>query len=98
MKVFPCGSVGGAKYIKALRGPLPQVPLVPTGGVNLNNAAEFIEAGAVALGIGGELVEAAALKAGKLDVITENARRFMEIVRQSRAHNGQSHGVVTARV
>ena len=96
VKVFPCGSVGGAKYIKALRGPLPQVPLVPTGGVNLNNAAEFIEAGAVALGIGGELVEAAALKAGKLDVITENARRFMEIVKQSRTHNGQP--AVPARV
>ena len=96
VKVFPCGMVGGAKYIKALRGPLPQVPLVPTGGVNLNNAAEFIDAGAVALGVGGELVEASALKAGKLDVITANARQFMEIVKQSRAHNGQP--AVSARV
>ena len=57
VKVFPCGQVGGAKYIKALKGPLPQVPLVPTGGVNLSTAAEFIEAGAVALGVGGELVQ-----------------------------------------
>src|SRR5712692_5100239 len=53
VKVFPCGLVGGAKYIKALRGPLPQIPLVPTGGVNLTTAAEFIEAGAAALGVGG---------------------------------------------
>jgi 2-dehydro-3-deoxyphosphogluconate aldolase/(4S)-4-hydroxy-2-oxoglutarate aldolase len=97
VKVFPCGNVGGAKYIRALRGPLPQIPLVPTGGVNLSNAAEFIEAGAVALGVGGELVEAAALKAGKLSVITENARRFMEIIKQSRAHNGQAAEIVSAR-
>src|SRR5205807_4194831 len=62
VKVFPCGNVGGAKYIKALKGPLPQVPLVPTGGVNLDTAAEFIEAGAAALGVGGELVQTEALK------------------------------------
>jgi 2-dehydro-3-deoxyphosphogluconate aldolase / (4S)-4-hydroxy-2-oxoglutarate aldolase len=85
VKVFPCGPVGGAKYIKALQGPLPQVPLVPTGGVNLNTAAEFIEAGAVALGIGGELVQAEALKSGKAEVIVENARKFVAIVRQTRA-------------
>jgi 2-dehydro-3-deoxyphosphogluconate aldolase / (4S)-4-hydroxy-2-oxoglutarate aldolase len=57
VKIFPCGQVGGAKYIKALKDPFPQIPLVPTGGVNLNTAAEFIEAGAAALGIGGELVQ-----------------------------------------
>lgn len=84
VKVFPCGQVGGAKYIKALRGPLPQIPLVPTGGVNLNTAAEFIEAGAVALGIGGELVDAAAMKAGKREVIVENAQKFVEIVKEAR--------------
>jgi 2-dehydro-3-deoxyphosphogluconate aldolase/(4S)-4-hydroxy-2-oxoglutarate aldolase len=69
VKIFPCGQVGGAKYIKALKGPLPQIPLVPTGGVNLNTAAEFIEAGAAALGIGGELVQAEALKSGKSQII-----------------------------
>jgi 2-dehydro-3-deoxyphosphogluconate aldolase/(4S)-4-hydroxy-2-oxoglutarate aldolase len=84
VKVFPCGQVGGAKYIKALKGPLPQIPLVPTGGVNLNTAAEFIEAGAAALGIGGELVQADALKSGKADVIVENARKFVAIVKQAR--------------
>src|SRR6202140_590179 len=90
VKVFPCGQVGGAKYIKALKGPLPQIPLVPTGGVNLNTAAEFIEAGAVALGIGGELVQAEALRANKPEVIVENARKFLAIVRQARAQMASS--------
>jgi 2-dehydro-3-deoxyphosphogluconate aldolase / (4S)-4-hydroxy-2-oxoglutarate aldolase len=84
VKVFPCGQVGGAKYIKALRGPLPQVPLVPTGGVNLNTASEFIEAGAAALGVGSELVQAEALKSGKREVIVENARKFVAIVKASK--------------
>ncbi len=90
VKVFPCGMVGGAKYIKALKGPLPQVPLVPTGGVNLNTAAEFIEAGAAALGIGGELVQADALKSNKAEVIVENARKFLAIVKQARAEMASS--------
>src|SRR6266849_87211 len=90
VKVFPCGQVGGAKYIKALKGPLPQIPLVPTGGVNLNTAAEFIEAGAAALGVGGELVQAEALKAGKPEVIVENARKFLEIVKRARAQMAES--------
>src|SRR5213082_3136640 len=85
VKVFPCGQVGGAKYIKALQGPFPQIPLVPTGGVSLLTAAEFIEAGAVALGVGGELVQAEALKSGKSQIIVENARKFVEIVKQTRA-------------
>src|SRR6202521_1529822 len=90
VKIIPCGQVGGAKYIKALKGPLPQIPLVPTGGVNLNTAAEFIEAGAVALGIGGELVQPEALKANKPEVIVENARKFLAIVRQARAQMASS--------
>lgn len=84
VKVFPCGQVGGAKYIKALKGPLPQVPLVPTGGVNLHTAAEFIEAGAAALGVGGELVQAEALKAGKPEIIVEHARKFLAVVKEAR--------------
>jgi 2-dehydro-3-deoxyphosphogluconate aldolase/(4S)-4-hydroxy-2-oxoglutarate aldolase len=84
VKVFPCGQVGGAKYIKALKGPLPQIPLVPTGGVNLATAAEFIAAGAAALGVGGELVQAEALKSGKPEIIVENARKFLMIVKQAR--------------
>src|SRR6202171_3248804 len=90
VKVFPCGQVGGAKYIKALKGPLPGIPLVPTGGVNLSTAAEFIAAGGVALGIGGELVQAEALKANKPEVIVENARKFLAIVRQARAQMASS--------
>lgn len=84
VKIFPCGQVGGAKYIKALKGPFPQIPLVPTGGVNLNTAAELIEAGATALGIGGEMVPAEALKSGKPEVIVESARKFLAIVQQAR--------------
>jgi 2-dehydro-3-deoxyphosphogluconate aldolase / (4S)-4-hydroxy-2-oxoglutarate aldolase len=85
VKVFPCGQVGGAKYIKALKGPLPQIPLVPTGGVNLSTAADFIEAGAAALGIGGELVHAEALKSNKPELIVETARKFVDIVASARA-------------
>jgi 2-dehydro-3-deoxyphosphogluconate aldolase/(4S)-4-hydroxy-2-oxoglutarate aldolase len=85
VKIFPCGQVGGAKYIKALKGPFPQIPFVPTGGVNLNTAGELIEAGAVALGVGGELVQGEALKSGKPEMIVENARKFLAIVREARA-------------
>jgi 2-dehydro-3-deoxyphosphogluconate aldolase/(4S)-4-hydroxy-2-oxoglutarate aldolase len=84
VKVFPCGQVGGAKYIKALKGPLPQIPLVPTGGVNLNTAAEFLQAGAEALGVGSELVQSDALKSGKREIIVDNARKFVEIVKTTR--------------
>jgi 2-dehydro-3-deoxyphosphogluconate aldolase / (4S)-4-hydroxy-2-oxoglutarate aldolase len=90
VKIFPCGQVGGAKYIKALKGPLPQIALVPTGGVNLNTAAEFIEAGAAALGIGGELVQADALKSNQPGIIVENARKFLAIVKQARAQLASS--------
>ena len=93
VKVFPCGQVGGAKYIKALKGPLPQVPLVPTGGVNLHTAAEFIEAGAAALGVGGELVQAEALKADKPEMIVENARKFLAVVKETRARMSASRVV-----
>ena len=85
VKVFPCGQVGGAKYIKAIKGPLPQIPLVPTGGVNLNTVAEFLEAGAEALGVGSELVQAEALKSGKPEIIVETARKFVEIMRATRS-------------
>lgn len=85
IKIFPCGQMGGAKYIKALKGPFPQIPFIPTGGVNLNTAAEFLEAGAVALGVGGELVQADALKANNPEIIVENARKFLAIVQHTRA-------------
>jgi 2-dehydro-3-deoxyphosphogluconate aldolase/(4S)-4-hydroxy-2-oxoglutarate aldolase len=69
--------------------------MVPTGGVNLNTAAEFIEAGAAALGVGGELVQTEALKSGKPDLIVENARRFLQIVQQARAGMASPNAAVT---
>lgn len=90
VKIFPCGQVGGAKYIKALKGPLPQVRMVPTGGVSLQTAGEFLEAGAAALGVGGELVQAQALKSNKPEIIVENARKFVEVVKQTRARMNQA--------
>jgi 2-dehydro-3-deoxyphosphogluconate aldolase/(4S)-4-hydroxy-2-oxoglutarate aldolase len=80
VKVFPCSAMGGAKYLKALKAPLPQVDLIPTGGVSLATAAEFLEAGAIALGVGGDLVDNKAIRAGKPETITENARKYIEIV------------------
>jgi len=80
VKVFPCSALGGASYLKALKGPLPDVPLLPTGGVNLDTAESFLEAGAVALGVGSDLVSEAVLKEGKDEVIQERARAFREIV------------------
>jgi 2-dehydro-3-deoxyphosphogluconate aldolase/(4S)-4-hydroxy-2-oxoglutarate aldolase len=76
--------VGGPGYIKALRGPLPQVPLVPTGGVNLENAADYIRAGAVALGVGGELIPKEALQEEKLKIITELAKLYTELIKDVR--------------
>jgi 2-dehydro-3-deoxyphosphogluconate aldolase / (4S)-4-hydroxy-2-oxoglutarate aldolase len=84
VKIFPCGTVGGAKYIKALKAPLPQVPMVPTGGVNLTTAADFIRAGAAALGVGGELVTASALESGNTAPIVEAARSLVAVVRDAR--------------
>ena len=84
VKVFPASAVGGASYLKALRGPLPQVQLVPTGGVNLNTAADFIRAGAAALGVGGELILPAALNSGDTAQITELAKKYLAIVQQTR--------------
>jgi 2-dehydro-3-deoxyphosphogluconate aldolase/(4S)-4-hydroxy-2-oxoglutarate aldolase len=89
VKVFPASAVGGPSYLKALRGPLPQVPLVPTGGVNLNTAADFLRAGAAALGIGGELVSAAALESGNTTPITEAAKKYLAIVKQTREEQAQ---------
>jgi 2-dehydro-3-deoxyphosphogluconate aldolase/(4S)-4-hydroxy-2-oxoglutarate aldolase len=84
VKIFPCGSVGGAKYIKTLKGPLPHVAMVPTGGVNVETGADFIRAGAEALGVGGELVFADDLRSGKVDRIIAAARRYIEVVREAR--------------
>ena len=85
VKVFPAGAVGGASYIKALKAPLPQIELVPTGGVSLKTAADFIRAGAAAVGVGADLVDIKAIREGQAALITERAKQFVEIVRQARA-------------
>ena len=85
VKVFPCGSVGGASYVKNLKGPFPQIKIIPTGGVSLKTAADFIKAGASALGIGTDLVDVKAIRAGEAHVVTERAKQFLEIVREARA-------------
>jgi 2-dehydro-3-deoxyphosphogluconate aldolase/(4S)-4-hydroxy-2-oxoglutarate aldolase len=84
VKVFPAGAVGGPSYLKALKAPLPQIELVPTGGVSLKTAADFIKAGAMALGVGADLVDLGALRAGQDELITERARQFLQIVREAR--------------
>src|SRR5215475_8095243 len=84
VKVFPCGNAGGPKYIQALRGPLPHIPLIPTGGVSLDTAAAFIAAGAAALGVGTELISERELNAGNPMKITRTAERFAAIVQEAR--------------
>src|SRR5262249_2755562 len=84
VKVFPCGNVGGPAYIKALKGPLPQIPLIPTGGGTLQTAAAFITGGASALGVGGDLVSESAIAAGKLATVTQNAMQFVAAVRDAK--------------
>ena len=84
VKVFPA-SVGGPAYFKAIKGPLPQVKLVPVGGVNLDTTADFIRAGADAVGVGGALVSQKLLDAGDFAALTERARRFCQEVAKGRA-------------
>jgi 2-dehydro-3-deoxyphosphogluconate aldolase/(4S)-4-hydroxy-2-oxoglutarate aldolase len=84
VKVFPAAQVGGPDYVKALKGPLPQIPLVPTGGVNLQNAGAFIRAGAAALGVGGELVDRKAIAQRNFGMITETAKAFLKVIREAR--------------
>jgi len=84
VKVFPCGNVGGAKYIKALKGPFPQIEMIPTGGVNLENTGEFLKAGACAVAVGGELVDAKTIKEGRFEVIQERARQYLVEVAKAR--------------
>ena len=83
VKVFPA-SIGGPPLIKAIKGPLPQIKLVPVGGVNLNTTADFIRAGAEVVGVGGSLVNQKLLEAQEFDKITENARRYCEEVEKGR--------------
>jgi 2-dehydro-3-deoxyphosphogluconate aldolase / (4S)-4-hydroxy-2-oxoglutarate aldolase len=85
VKIFPCGNVGGPKYLKSLKAPFPNAALIPTGGVNASNAADFIAAGAFALGVGADLVDAAALREGDVGKITSAARELVQVVAAARA-------------
>jgi 2-dehydro-3-deoxyphosphogluconate aldolase/(4S)-4-hydroxy-2-oxoglutarate aldolase len=86
VKVFPAGAVGGPSYLKALKAPLPQIELIPTGGVSLKTAADFIKVGAAALGVGADLVDIRAIREGQASLITERAKQFIEVVREARKH------------
>ena len=85
VKIFPCGNLGGPRYIKALKAPLPQVLMVPTGGVRPDNAAAFFNAGAAAIAVGSEMVSKKALESGDYASIEENARQFLKVVEEARA-------------
>lgn len=84
IKVFPASAMGGASYLKSLKGPLPQIPLIPTGGVSVATAAEFLGAGAFALGGGSDLVDTKAVAAGELHRITATARAYLAAIAEFR--------------
>jgi 2-dehydro-3-deoxyphosphogluconate aldolase/(4S)-4-hydroxy-2-oxoglutarate aldolase len=85
IKVFPAQNIGGASYLRALRGPFPQIPLVPTGGVTLDNVREMFDAGAAAVGVGSELVSKDALARRDYAAISTLATQFLAAVRQARS-------------
>jgi 2-dehydro-3-deoxyphosphogluconate aldolase/(4S)-4-hydroxy-2-oxoglutarate aldolase len=85
VKIFPCGAVGGASYIKSLKAPLPQVEMIPTGGVSVKTAADFIKAGSMALGVGADLVDTAAIRDGHGKLVTDKAREYVRLVQEARA-------------
>jgi 2-dehydro-3-deoxyphosphogluconate aldolase/(4S)-4-hydroxy-2-oxoglutarate aldolase len=85
VKIFPCGNVGGPKYIKALKAPYPHIQMCPTGGVNLDTAGDFLKAGACAVAVGGELVDAKTIKEGRFDIIEERARQYLAVIAKARA-------------
>jgi len=84
VKIFPCGNVGGPKYIKALRAPFPQIEMIPTGGVNLETTPEFLKAGACAVAVGGELVDAKTIQDGRYEVFEDRAKQYLAAVAKAR--------------
>lgn len=84
VKVFPCSALGGANYLKALKAPFPEIRLIPTGGVTLTTAADFLHAGASALGVGTDLVNPMAIAKGEAHIITETAHRYLQVIAQAR--------------
>ncbi len=86
VKVFPCGALGGAKYIKSLKAPLPHIEMVPTGGVSLATTADFLRAGAAAVAVGAELIDAKTISEGHYEVFEERARQFLAEVAKARGN------------
>ncbi len=85
VKVFPCSAMGGASYLKSLLAPFPQLKLIPTGGVTVATAADFLKAGAMALGVGSDLVNATAIAEGKAWIVTDMARAYMDVIQETRS-------------
>jgi 2-dehydro-3-deoxyphosphogluconate aldolase/(4S)-4-hydroxy-2-oxoglutarate aldolase len=84
VKVFPCSAMGGASYLKSLLAPFPELKLIPTGGVTLQTAADFLKAGARALGVGQDLVNTAAIAEGTPEIVTNTARAYLDAIRATR--------------
>jgi 2-dehydro-3-deoxyphosphogluconate aldolase/(4S)-4-hydroxy-2-oxoglutarate aldolase len=84
VKIFPCDNVGGPKYIKALKAPFPQIEMIPTGGVSLATAGDFLKAGACAVAVGGELIDSKTIREGSYGIFTERAKRFLDAVKTAR--------------
>jgi len=84
IKIFPCSAVGGAKYIKALRAPLPQIEMIPTGGVSVETVGDFLKAGACAVAVGAELIDSTNIREGHFGVFEERAKRFLEAIAKAR--------------
>jgi 2-dehydro-3-deoxyphosphogluconate aldolase/(4S)-4-hydroxy-2-oxoglutarate aldolase len=97
VKIFPCGNVGGPKYLRSLKAPFPKAELIPTGGVNASNAADFIAAGAFALGVGADLVNAAALREGNLEKISAAAQELVQAVISARAALREKKPIAVSR-
>lgn len=85
VKIFPAHAMGGPKYIKALRGPLPHIQMIPTGGVNLETAADFLKAGACAIAVGSELISPELIKGNRYEEMQQLATRYLDIVKTTRA-------------
>ncbi len=92
VKLFPCSALGGAKYLRAVRAPLPHVRFLPTGGVTLESVADYVRAGAAALGVGGELVDNQALGRGERQPLSERARQYVTALAEARARSEVSDG------
>ncbi len=84
VKIFPCGNVGGPRYIRALRAPFPHIEMIPTGGVNLETAGEFLKAGACAVAVGAELVDSKSVAERRFDVIEDRARQYLAVIAKAR--------------